>query len=529
LTQQLARSLLLKKEDSFDRKLTEAVLAMRIYAVLSQEEILARYMNVVPHARNMSGFDHPARYYFGVGVADLSLGEAALLVGMLPEPNNRDPLKNPHKAFASAVRVLKRMTAHGKVTAKLAAQAEAELKLRVLGGKRRIEYRPYRDLAVREARANGIDLTGDYRLVLFLDPGVQRSLDRQICAMTGAHQAAGFFMRPSGEVLALSGSCAYTGEWNRATDITRSIGSTGKLFPLIGVHEAGISMQTRLSTRPVRRPNWPAEPSSLCLRRKVVSLNFALTQSCNRPWTEMALQLGDRVTGIVKRFGLTPPDSPAIVPIGGVHTSPMKLAQAYGAVENGGLLPQIRYLAAAIGPKGNIIGSPPHRPEPRVMSSKTAAAVLQDLRGPVRRGTARRANSTHALVYGKTGTSSRNEDALFVGLTEDVVGSVWLGYDRPQPMPGVHGGGQPAQAFSKLTDFYYIRLAQRRWADEQAAGTHAWERLHRLPLTMFAAFTSLLMMSVTLLAVSAPRRRPDEPGPDASNEDRDLQQVPPRS
>ena len=73
ITQQLARSILLKKEDSLERKLVEAVLAIRIFARLSRTEILTRYMNVVPHARNMYGFDDPARYYFGVGVQDLTL------------------------------------------------------------------------------------------------------------------------------------------------------------------------------------------------------------------------------------------------------------------------------------------------------------------------------------------------------------------------------------------------------------------------------------------------------------------------
>ena len=71
VTQQLARSIMLKKEDSLERKLVEAVLAIRIFARLSRTEILTRYMNVVPHARNMYGFDDPARYYFGVGVQDL--------------------------------------------------------------------------------------------------------------------------------------------------------------------------------------------------------------------------------------------------------------------------------------------------------------------------------------------------------------------------------------------------------------------------------------------------------------------------
>jgi membrane peptidoglycan carboxypeptidase len=137
----------------------------------------------------------------------------------------------------------------------------------------------------------------------------------------------------------------------------------------------------------------------------------------------------------------------------------MKLTQAYAALENDGVLPQVRFLAAVIGPKGEVVGMPPIKEMPRVMSPRTAVAVLQNLRGPVKRGTARSANSVHALVYGKTGTSSRNEDALFVGLTRDFVGSFWLGYDRPAPMPGVHGGGAPAKAFAAMTDHHYLKLA----------------------------------------------------------------------
>jgi membrane peptidoglycan carboxypeptidase len=108
LTQQLARTMFLKKEDSLERKLLEAVLAVRISALLSRQDIFTRYMNVVPHARNMYGFDDPARYYFGVRVQDLTLHEAALLVGMLPEPNNRDPKKNPGAALNGGLEVIDR-------------------------------------------------------------------------------------------------------------------------------------------------------------------------------------------------------------------------------------------------------------------------------------------------------------------------------------------------------------------------------------------------------------------------------------
>src|SRR6478672_7836227 len=121
----------------FPQVLKEAVVAIRTYARLPRREILTRYMNVVPHARNMYGFDDPARYSFGVGVQDLTLPEAALLVGMLPEPNNRDPLKNPSAALQSAVSVLQRMLAEKRITLAQASRAEGELKHRIENGKLR--------------------------------------------------------------------------------------------------------------------------------------------------------------------------------------------------------------------------------------------------------------------------------------------------------------------------------------------------------------------------------------------------------
>jgi penicillin-binding protein 1A len=509
LTQQLARTLFLKKEDSFQRKLLEVVLAVRVFARLSRPEILSRYLNVVPHARNMYGFDDPSRYYFGVRVQDLTLAEAALLVGMLPEPNNRDPRKNPDAALNGAFDVIDLMLAQNKITADAAAEAKEELKRRV-GGARlrrgnelyaRLEFRPYRDLALREARASGFMLAPDYRLIVHMDSEFQRNLAAHICAIAGDHQSAGFFMRPSGEVLAVSGSCIYSGEWNRATDITRSIGSTGKLFPLIGVHEASISMREFVSTRPLRRSDWPSEANRSCLKWRAVSLDFALTQSCNRPWTGIAIRLGKRLNDIVRRFEITPPGAPALVPIGGIQTSPMKLTQAYAALENDGVLPQIRFLAAVIGPKGRVVGMPPIKKMPRVMSQKTAVAVLQDLRGPVRRGTARWANSVHALVYGKTGTSSRNEDAFFVGVTRDFAGSFWLGYDRPTPMPGVHGGGEPAKAFAAMTDYHYLKLAHIA-VIEKRGPKYEWTELRKIapdePLRSALVFGTMLVMCLLL-------------------------------
>jgi hypothetical protein len=66
-------------------------------------------------------------------------------------------------------------------------------------------------------------------------------------------------------------------------------------------------MRELVSTRPLRRPDWPSEANSRCLKRRAVTLDLALAQSCNRPWTEIAMRLGQRLNDIVERFEIAPP------------------------------------------------------------------------------------------------------------------------------------------------------------------------------------------------------------------------------
>jgi membrane peptidoglycan carboxypeptidase len=135
ITQQFARTLFLDERDGLHRKIEELALAPRIEAVLSKEQILAGYMNVVPHARGMNGFDAAARHFFGVPVGSVDLAEAALLVGMLPAPNDRDPVRRPEPAYAAAVRVLERMADQGRIGEAELTRAEQALRSRILGRK----------------------------------------------------------------------------------------------------------------------------------------------------------------------------------------------------------------------------------------------------------------------------------------------------------------------------------------------------------------------------------------------------------
>ena len=460
ITQQLARTLFLDERQGLDRKLEEAALAPRIETMLSKRQILAAYMNVVPHARGMNGFDAAARHFFGVPVGEIDLSEAALLVGMLPAPNNRDPTRHPQAALDAAARVLDRMREQTMIGAAAQARAERELAERIGSGDLRRgriaqgheEMRPYRDLALAQAAAHGAVDGSDYRLIVHVDPMLQSRVVQATRRMAGRYQAAGVFIRPTGEVLAISGSRDYLeSSYNRAFQARRPIGSTGKLFVLIAAEENGIPPDKTFPEGPIR-PGWPAEPDRRC--RDPMTLAAALAWSCNRPYAWAASELGWRLTATVERFDLKPPDAPVLVPLGGIATTPLRLARAYAAVINDGALPRVHALAASLSHAGSVLYAPAPYAEP-VMSPEVAHSVLAALRRPVTDGTARRAASPYATVYGKTGTTNSDRDALFVGMTKDFVGALWIGADDNRRMQGVSSSGGPAVTFASIADGYY--------------------------------------------------------------------------
>jgi hypothetical protein len=97
-------------------------------------------------------------------------------------------------------------------------------------------------------------------------------------------------------------------------------------------------------------------------------------------------------------------------------------------------------------------------------------------------------------------------------------------------MPGIHGGGTPAKAFSKLTDFYYVRLAQSRFAESEEIAEHGspWGRLKvfaaRQPgIIAMIALGSLVTLCFVLPALFRRRDRPAKAPVEPPHEDRDLQ------
>lgn len=116
LSQQLARNLFLSHERSWIRKIKEAMVTLLIEKEFSKEEIMEIYFNKVYIGEGVYGVGRAASYYFGKKVDELTMAEAATLVGMLQRPNYFNPRKRLDKTTERRNLVLRRMYKTNKIS-----------------------------------------------------------------------------------------------------------------------------------------------------------------------------------------------------------------------------------------------------------------------------------------------------------------------------------------------------------------------------------------------------------------------------
>lgn len=179
-----------------------------------------------------------------------------------------------------------------------------------------------------------------------------------------------------------------------------------------------------------------------------VSMREALVQSRNVPTVRLASSVG---LGTVKttavRAGITGdmPEHPSM-PLGTVASSPLELARAYSVFPTLGSAPEPRFVLRVEDRDGNVLWSTEPKVEAGRMDPRAAFIVTDMMRDAVQRGTGtnvRRAGFTRT-VAGKTGTTNDGTDAWFVGFTPDLVGAVWVGFDRRRSIVSNASGGRLA-------------------------------------------------------------------------------------
>ncbi|MES2860458.1 MAG: PBP1A family penicillin-binding protein [Pseudomonadota bacterium] len=466
LTQQLAKNLFLTPDQNMRRKVQELMLAVWLELKFTKKEILALYLNRVYFGAGAYGIEAASQRYFDKSAKNLTVGEAALLAGLLKAPSRYSPVSESERAATRATVVLDEMQDTGVITAeqRAAAVLEPVRVSRTLATQHAQYFIDWLDKEIRGLVGEPtedmiVETTLDLTLQTAAERNVRRILDRD--RGRGVEQAALVALDGDGRVRAMIGGASYAdSQFNRAVDARRQAGSAFKPFVYLAAMEAGYTPQTPVVDEPVRIGNWSPRNYSGTFAGNMTLAN-AVAQSTNTVAAYVADQIGRdsvaraaRRLGITSRIGLEP-----AMALGAVEVSPIDMATAYDAFANGGRRVTAYGISRIRTPQGRVIYQRGAQGAGgQAINNPSLYYMNQMLRGVVTGGTARAAAIQGRDIAGKTGTTSDYKDAWFVGYTGGFVTAVWVGKDDNTAMRGVTGGAAPAAIWKGFMEAALPRL-----------------------------------------------------------------------
>jgi len=477
ITQQYVKNRLVRPERTARRKVQEASLAYQLERRYSKERILELYLNTIYFGHGTYGVQAASHEYFGVDVDRLTLGQSALLAGIIRAPNRIDPYASADVADARRRVVLDKMVALGEISPASSAAAAAEP---LVGRRVRQERYPAPHFVERvkrlilddprfgptpEARQDLL-FRGGLRIETTLDLAKQAQAEQAVARVLSqpAHDPAAALVSldpTNGNVRALVGGRDFFGggpqsSFDLASQGRRPAGSAFKPFVLAAALESGIPLTATYDAPPrlvipLPGQQWDVENYEGRGGGRL-NLTDATVNSVNTVYARLILDVGPaEAVATAARMGITSPLLPYPSAVLGTNdVSPLEMASAYGTLANRGMAIDPTFVTKVTNKEGKVLYE--HEASPRrAIEEATADAEIGVLRQVVERGTGVDARIGRP-VAGKTGTGQEWRDAWFVGFTPDLVTSVWVGFpDRqvsmvpPTTRIQVTGGAWPAQ------------------------------------------------------------------------------------
>jgi penicillin-binding protein 1C len=419
-------------------KLREAMAARHLEMSWSKRQILTAYLNRLDYGNLRIGIAEASRFYFQKPLADLSLGECALLAGLPQAPSRLNPIRHPKRSLVRRDTVLRRLASGNPPSARIQAALDESLNLRPLVEKRTAPW-----LANVENPTLQIQTTLDLSLQRDLE-AIVREETAKLREANLRHAALVVIDNPTGEILALVSSADWDdprgGQMNGALT-PRSPGSALKPFTYILAMERNGRIPSSILAdipSPFRTPQGLDLPENYDRRyRGPVTLRAALACSLNVPaLRELNFLGGPRsLYQLLKQLGINTLDpDPEIhglgLTLGNAPVRLLDLTNAYAVIARQG-----RYFPPVIFPGKS--------PEPDQVFESTPAYLIADiLSDSVARAPAFQPGGPLDLPFRcavKTGTSSDFHDNWCIGFTPRFTVGVWAGNFEQQPMKGISG------------------------------------------------------------------------------------------
>ncbi|RDV03889.1 transglycosylase domain-containing protein [Undibacter mobilis] len=456
LTQQLAKNLFLTQERTLTRKLQEAMLAIWLERKFSKAQILELYLNRVYFGAGAYGIEQASQRYFGKPAKQLSIGEAALLAGLVKSPSRLAPTRDYDAAEKRARLVLASMSELGFITPANEKQAIAKPP-RVVAQVNSASSNYVADWIMDAVNDSLGHIEEDIVVQTTIDSRLQTSAEKALAdelakaLKGGATQAALVSMTPNGAVRALVGGRNYAeSQFNRAVAAKRQPGSAFKPFVYLTALERGLTPDTVRVDGPIKIKGWAPENYSHEYFGPV-TLTRALALSLNTVSVRLTMEVTPMaVIRTAHRLGIASKLEPnASISLGTSEVSPLEITGAYAVFANGGnaVMPFVIERISTV--EGKVLYVRHQQPLGRIVDARTIGMMNQMMQETLTVGTAHKADLPGWPAAGKTGTSQDFRDAWFIGYTAQLVTSVWLGNDDNSPMKKMTGGGLPVEIWSR--------------------------------------------------------------------------------
>ncbi|MFH8621381.1 transglycosylase domain-containing protein [Streptomyces vietnamensis] len=471
-------------QQTIGRKVRELKFAIQVEEELGKKKILENYLNITFFGQQAYGIEAASQRYFSKHAADLDLGEAAMMAGLVQSPSRYDPINDIQEATKRRNMVLQRMADVKDISQAEADAAKAKpIKLRVKTPKNgcitAVDGAGFFCDYVRKTILNDptFGKTAEERTKLWnlggltikttLDPRAQAAANEAAIAKVNKDDpvaASVVQVQPkTGRILSMGQSRPYgldqkqhqttlnlaVGSKMGGTTYGFQVGSTFKPITAAAALEKGISpatsfndpskinisesQYTRCDGKPSGYANWEVS-NEMESEKGLFDMTSALGKSINTYFAKLEQMAGlcetltmAKNVGYERELGKPIKQSPSVT-LGSIESTPLDMASVYATFANRGIYctpVAIESIKAANGDKLNV----PQTKCTRAMSDRTADTINQMLKGVVEDGTGTRAGLSDRDNAGKTGTTNDRKDAWFVGYTPNLSTAVWVGDD----------------------------------------------------------------------------------------------------